>query len=547
MKRFIQLLASEKRLIGYIYIYAVFSGLVNLSLPLGIQSLIGFVSGGQLVTSVSVLIIFIVLGVLVVGGLQVMQLSLVETIQQRIFAIKAFQFVTRLTQLEGRQLAVQNLPEMMNRFFDVISLQKGLAKMLTDFSAAAIQIVFGLVLLSFYHPYFIVFGIVLLAILVLMLRITAPKGMRTSLEESKYKYRLVHWLEEVARNITVFKSASHEKLSLEKTNQFTSGYLKARESHFRVLITQYIGFVGFKTAITASLLLMGSLLLVNQEINLGQFVASEIIIILIINAVEKLLVKLDVVYDVLTSLEKLGGVTDLPTEQKKELSTGNPTISQGISLQVKNLGYKYAGSKKIALQDVSLSVNASEKVCLTGPAQAGRSTMLQILAGILTDYEGVVVYNGLSLQEYDPATLHEHVGLFLLPGVTFEGTILDNITLGQPSISLDDVLWALQTVELSEYVQALPNGLQTHIRSYAPGISDGILQRLALARSIVRRPPLLLLDHFLPDVTSSQRRRIGQRLLAPPMPWTVMVISNDNDIIQQCGQVVHMQEGKVIR
>ncbi|RNI31210.1 peptidase domain-containing ABC transporter [Rufibacter latericius] len=546
-RRFVELLSSERKVIGYIYLYAVFSGIVNLSLPLGIQSLIGFVSGGQLVTSVSVLIFFIVVGVLVVGGLQVMQLSLVEHIQQRIFATKAFQFATHLTKIKGNQLGAQNLPEMMNRFFDVVSLQKGLAKMLTDFSAAAIQIVFGLILLSFYHSYFIFFGLVLVLLLFLILRLTSPKGMRTSLEESKYKYRLVHWLEEMARNIMVFKSASNEKLSLEKTDYYTSGYIKAREAHFRVLITQYIGFVGFKTVITAGLLLMGSLLLVNQEINLGQFVASEIIIILIINAVEKLLVKLDVVYDVLTSLEKLGGVTDLPMEENKRLGRELPARHQAISVQLKDVAFRYAGAQKYALQGVNLSVMAGEKICLGGSEEAGRSTLLQIMAGIHTDYDGTVVFNGLSLRDYNPEIMHEQIGFYLLPGRLFEGTILENITMGQPEVTLDDVLWALEMVELSQYIQSQPEGLHTVIHSYSPGVPEGVLQRLALARSIARKPKLLLLDNFLSSVKNSLRERIARRLVCSEIAWTVILISNDPIIMRLCHRVALLQDGKVIK
>ncbi|MBC3541254.1 peptidase domain-containing ABC transporter [Rufibacter sediminis] len=546
-RRFVELLSSERKVIGYIYLYAIFSGIVNLSLPLGIQSLIGFVSGGQLVTSVSVLIFFIVVGVLVVGGLQVMQLSLVEHIQQRIFATKAFQFTTHLTQLKSNQLGAHNLPEMMNRFFDVISLQKGLAKMLTDFSAAAIQIVFGLILLSFYHSYFIFFGLMLILLLFLILRLTSPKGMRTSLEESKYKYRLVHWLEEMARNIMVFKSASNEKLSLEKTDYYTSGYLKAREAHFKVLITQYIGFVGFKTVITAGLLLMGSLLLVNQEINLGQFVASEIIIILIINAVEKLLVKLDVVYDVLTSLEKLGGVTDLPMEENKRLASELPARHQAISVQLKEVAFRYAGAQKSALQGVNLSVAAGEKICLAGSEEAGRSTLLQIMAGIHTEYEGTVVFNGLSLRDYNPEVMHEQIGFYLLPGRLFEGTILENITMGQSEVKLEDVLWALQMVELTDYLQAQPDGLHTLIHSYSPEVPEGILQRLALARSIARKPKLLLLDNFLSSVKNSLRERIAQRLVSSELDWTIFLISNDPAIMRLCTRVALLQNGRVIK
>jgi ABC-type bacteriocin/lantibiotic exporter with double-glycine peptidase domain len=175
LRRFLALLASEKKTIGYIYFYAIFAGLINLSLPLGIQSLIGFVSSGQMVTSVSVLVFFVIAGVLLVGGLQVMQLSLVELIQQRVFAQTSFRFASHLTQLKGEQALGNNLPELMNRFFDVVALQKGLAKLLTDFSTATIQIVFGLILLSFYHPYFIFFGLLLIAILILTLRVTGPK------------------------------------------------------------------------------------------------------------------------------------------------------------------------------------------------------------------------------------------------------------------------------------------------------------------------------------------------------------------------------------
>jgi ABC-type bacteriocin/lantibiotic exporter with double-glycine peptidase domain len=546
-KRFLELLSSERKVIGYIYLYAVFSGLVSLSLPLGIQSLIGFVSSGQMVTSVTVLIILIIIGVLVVGGLQVMQLFLVEHIQQRIFATKAFQFTTHLTNLKSSQLAAQNLPELMNRFFDVISLQKGLAKMLTDFSAAAIQIFFGIILLSFYHPYFILFGLVLVLLLVLVIKLTSPQGMRTSLEESKYKYRLVHWLEEVAQNLSIFKSASQEKLSLEKTDLYTSRYLKARGAHFKVLITQYIGFIGFKTIITAGLLLMGSFLLLNQEINLGQFVASEIIIILIITAVEKLLVKLDVVYDVLTSLEKLGGVTDLPLEETKGLTREMPSTNQGVSMEVKNLVFGYAGGAKRALQGINLTVAAGEKLCLAGPEEAGKSTLLQILAGIHTEYEGTVVYNELSLKDYQPEALHKQIGFYLMPALLFEGSILENITLGQPSVSLEEVLWALETVELSDYVQDKPEGLYTKIRSNSPGIPSGVAQRLALARSIARKPKLLLLDSFLPLVNKALRTRIAHRLLLPETPWTVVVISNDEEVMRICTKVAYVQDGQVLQ
>lgn len=307
-QRLLQLLSIERREIMYLYAYAIAAGLISLALPLGIQSIIGFVSSGQISVSVVVLIVLIVLALLVVGGLQVMQLWLVEFIQQRIFARAAFDFVYRIPRFQAEALNKYYPPELMNRFFDVVSLQKGLAKMLLDFSTAVIQIIFGLVLLSLYHPYFIFLGIVLVIVLIFIIYITGKKGVDTSIMESKYKYKLVAWLEELARSISTFKLVGYTDLPTSRTDEYVSSYLKVRKEHFKVLMTQYLSFIGFKTVITGGLLVLGCFLVVQREINIGQFVASEIIIILIMTAVEKLLIKLDTVYDVLTSLDKIGHV-----------------------------------------------------------------------------------------------------------------------------------------------------------------------------------------------------------------------------------------------
>lgn len=217
MQRFLQLLTLERREILYMYVYALTAGLISLSLPLGIQSIIGFVSSGEIPVSVVVLIALIVLALLLMGGLQVMQLWLVEFIQQRLFARTAFDFAYRVPRLQQEELRAYYPPELMNRFLDVPLLQKGLAKILIDFSTAVIQIIFGLILLSLYHPYFIFFGVILIIALGLILWWTGDKGVKTSLEESKYKYKLVAWLEEMARSLSTFQLVGHTNLPMQRT------------------------------------------------------------------------------------------------------------------------------------------------------------------------------------------------------------------------------------------------------------------------------------------------------------------------------------------
>ncbi len=544
MARFIQLVMAEKSAIGYLYIYAVLMGLISLSLPLGIQSIVSFMATGQVSASVVVLISFIILGILITGGLQVMQLWLVEFIQQRIFARTAFEFAFRIPRLKLENLRNYYPPELVNRFFDTISLQKGFAKILIDFSTAVIQIIFGLILLSFYHPYFIFLGIILIVVLGLILYLTGPSGIKSSLVESKYKYKLVNWLQEVARAQSTFRLSGYSNLPLDRSNGYVSNYLHARREHFGVLMVQYFSFVGFKTLITGSLLILGCILVVQQQINLGQFVASEIIIILIMTAVEKIIIKLENVYDVLTSLDKIGMVTDLPIENPSGYKLEAITGHEGMLVEVKNLKFSYPEIKKTILQEVSFTLNSGERVCLAGANNSGKTTLLHLLLGLYTSFEGSITYNNLPLRNLNKANLRRHIGDNLSHEQLFDGTLLENLTLGN-HVPVKDVLWALDVAGLKDYVEQAPEGLHTHLSAGSYQLPHSLARKMIVARSLVLQPRFLILDELITGFDKNEKARLLKLLLAPERQWTVLLISNDPEVMQLCNRTMLLYQGKI--
>ncbi|KUG07369.1 peptidase domain-containing ABC transporter [Solirubrum puertoriconensis] len=545
-QRLWRLLGAERRDITYLYVYAALAGVINLSLPLGVQSVVNFVSSGAVSTSLIVLIGFIVLGTLVVGGLQVMQAYLVEFVQQRLFARVAFDFAVRLPRVRTEALGGQYLPELMNRLLDAPTLQKGLATLLLEFSAAGLQILFGLLLLSFYHPIFIAFGLLLVGLLAILLRATGPSGLRTSLTESKYKYRVVAWLEDVARTVHTFRLAPRRPLVLGRTDDLVGGYLSARRGHFKVLLTQYFGFVAFKTLITAALLIIGSWLLINKQINIGQFVAAEIVIILTINAVEKVLIKLDVLYDALTSLDKIGHVLDLPlVPEYNGAGLELNRSQQGLAVEMRDVHYHYPDGRNPALDGISLQLAPGEHLGIAGFDGSGKTSLMRVLAGLLHDYTGVVAYDGVALRDLSPSALADAVGENISHQHVFSGTVLENITLDQPNISPSDVTWALEVVGLRDFFFARPAGLATQLGA-GVAIPDHVHQKLLLARAVVRRPRLLLLDHFLPNVEPAERLRVMQRLVAPDQPWTLLVASNDPRLLALCPRTALLRDGRIV-
>ncbi len=314
LQRLFRLLNTERRDIGFVYLYAIVSGLISLSLPLGIQAVFNLVSGGLVFSSVYVLIGLIIIGVIISGLILIGQQVLVEVLQQRIFVKAAFEFTYRLPRIHPDALTGTYPPELMNRFFDVLTVQKGLPKLLIDLTAAVVQILFGIILLSFYHPVFIGFGLVTILLVVGLLALFGSSALKTSLSESKYKYKLVGWLEEMAGQLPTLRKADTTNDLMSHTDEYVAQYILYRNAHFRVLKRFFFSAVAFKTLITGGLLILGTSLVVGREMTLGQFVAAELVIVLITSSVDKLIMGIDVVYDLMTAAEKIGQVTDLPLE-----------------------------------------------------------------------------------------------------------------------------------------------------------------------------------------------------------------------------------------
>jgi ABC-type bacteriocin/lantibiotic exporter with double-glycine peptidase domain len=285
LSRFYALIRPDQKEIRNIYIFAIFSGLLSLGLPLGIQMIINFIQLGQISTSWFVLVALVVSAIGFSGVLNIYQLRITENLQQRIFTRSAFDFADRIPKIKMVELVKRYAPELTNRFFDTLTLQKGLSKLLIDMTSAVLQILFGLVLLSFYHSFFIFIGFFLLILLYFMLGFTVKKGFASSLNESTYKYKITHWLEEIAHSRISFKMAGESKLHITKTNSFLHNYLDARNTHFKILVQQYVFLIIFKVAIALTLLIAGGLLVLNGQINIGQFVAAEIIILLVLSSV----------------------------------------------------------------------------------------------------------------------------------------------------------------------------------------------------------------------------------------------------------------------
>ncbi len=546
VKRFFSMLKLDNRDITYVYIYAIFAGLITLSLPLGIQAIIGLIVGGSLSTSLLILVTVVTVGTALTGFLTVMQITVTETLQRRIFARSAFEFAYRIPKLNLEKMLKDYPPELVNRFFDTLTLQKGVPKLLMDFSTAGLNIVFGLLLISFYHPFFVFFGIILLFLLVIIIRITGPGGLKTSLNESKYKYQVVYWLEEMARALTTFKMAGDDKLPLRQTDDLVSNYLDNRKAHFRILLMQYGNIVAFKTIITLGLLLLGSSLVIDNSINIGQFVAAEIVVLQIMSSAEKLILSMETIYDVLTAVEKIGAVVDLPLERRDGIDYEEIDNDKGLNVKLEKVCFKFEDSNKNTVKDIHLHMKPGEVLNIAGYNGSGKATLSQLISGLYNHYQGQISFNGIPLKSLNKSSLRRHIGNYTQLSDIFRGSILDNINLGYDDVDLKQVLWAAEKAGLNQHLRDLPDGFDTELKPGGTNIPGSIRAKILLARAIAARPKLIVFEEFFEKLEPAEQLRIIRFLTRENHEWTLVIVSNNPLIAQHCDRTVIMQEGRIV-
>lgn len=543
-QRFIGLLKLDRKDIKHVFYYAIFAGLVNLSLPLGVQAIINLIQGAQISSSWIVLVILVTLGVAFAGALQLMQIRIIEDIQQKIFTRSSFEFAYRFPKIKMSELRNYYPPELANRFFDTLTVQKSLSKILVDVPAALLQIIFGLILLAFYHPFFIIYGLVLVLLIYVLFKFSVQKGLTTSLEESKEKYKVVHWIQEVARSVLSFKISGRTSLALRKNDHLVSEYLDKREGHFRVLIQQFMKLIGFKVLVTAGLLVIGGMLVLNQQMNIGQFVAAEIVILLVIASVEKLILGLEPFYDVLTSIEKLGQVVD----KELESQTGNilEIDNEEFLLEIDNVSYTVSERENPIIDKISLTISQNDRIILNGKSGSGKSSFLKLIAGTQDVSSGDIYVNQQNLKGLLLNSYRSYIGQSL-PGETpFEGTIYENLTLGSKDISDTEIRNILIELGLMGFVKSQPHGLQTIIYPEGQKLPYTVSKKIVLARSILKKPKLLLLENPLDQFDRDEAQRIIDYLTHKDRQWALIVTSNNKDWADSCNRVITLNNGKLV-
>jgi putative ABC transport system ATP-binding protein len=541
--RIFRLLRGEGRDVAVIFIYALGVGLCSLAIPVGVQALVNSVAFGVVLQPL-VVITSLVGGVLLLSGiLRVLQLYVVEVLQRRLVVRLSLMLAQRIPHVEFQLFQKRFGPEYVLRFMEVFSAQKIVSALLLDGMAVFFQVIVGLVLVSFYHPFFLAFAVFLTMTLLLLVAPLGLGGIRTGLRASDAKYDVMTWLQDLARLPIAFKSNRGDSFALERADVLVNEYLLWRSKHFKVLLRQIASAIGLQVCASTLLLGLGGWLVVQGQLTLGQLVAAELIVSVILSGVAKLGRYLEKFYELCASVAKIDALFDLPYEK----FTGSffKPGQDPAQLEIIQLTVHHEAAVSPLFSDLSLSVAPGEKIAIWGENASGKSTLADCIYRLAFHKGGRIEIDHHDVREIHPLELRSEVALVRGADV-FHGTVEENLTLtSRESVPYTRIREALEMVGLLDEVFSLPNGLRTILKGSSGVLSRGQAERLMIARGILMSPRLMVIDGSLDGVDENKVELLLKQLTGPKSPWTLIVLTHDRSVWRHFSRRLEIRKGKL--
>ncbi len=534
-------LSAERRDLWVMVAYSVAIGLLSLVLPVATQSMVNTIAFGTLLQPLVLLGLVVLIALGFSSVLRALRHWVVEIIQRRVFVRVVSDAVHRLLRVKIEAFDSGHGPELVNRFFEVVTVQKAGSVLLVDGLAILMQTIVGLILLGFYHPLLLAFGVVILLAIAVILFPLGSGAVSTAIYESKAKYAMAAWLEELARFPSTFKSKAGAEFAIDKANELAGSYLKYRAKHFRVLFRQIVGSFVLETAASAVLLAAGGWLVIQRQLTLGQLIASELIVAVVVSGFSKFGKQLETFYDLLAAVDKLGYLTDLPLETR---GTERLRGTGPAHLRFRNLTFGYSGNR--ILDQMDADIQPGSRLAITAQAGSGKSTILDLLFGLRSPESGVMEIDNHDYRDLNLEDVRGDVSLIRRAEI-FHGTVAENVALGDPQVSLTDVRDALTKVGLLDDVLHLPEGLHAELSTGGLPLSQSQCLRLMFARALVHRPRLILVDEALDQILDAPGgRAFCQTFLGERDRWTLVVATRSPEIAALCDRVLELKNGSLV-
>ena len=482
-------------------VYGVAISLLSLATPISVQLLINSVAYTAMPAPLWTLAGLLLGLLLVVAGLSAMRFWMMALFERRLFARIVAEITVRAVHAQNPFFADQNRGDLFNRYFDLVIVQKAVPSLVIGAFTIILQSAVGLIVTSFYHPFFLAFNAILLLVILAIWLIWSRGSIRSAVALSHAKHDAARWLESVGGSNGFYKSSRHFDFAMDRSEAVTATYVDRHRRYFRYSFTQTVAFLLLYAFASAALLALGGTLILSGELSIGQLVAAELILGGVFYGVSQLGWYLDTLYDLVASAEELSLLYAIPQESAV-VAVGQSPGDGAVRLD------------RVVIEGARFDFKLAAGEQLVTRADGGAERLLaMVLKRHVIPERGLVTVGGADMATFDMYRLRSEVMVLDRPSIV-EVTIREYLTLAAAASTSTVMLDALETVGLRDRIAGLPHGLDTPLAASGYPLSIGEVMALKLANALLVRPHVLMLVQLYDLIPTSRLAEVLRQLKA---------------------------------
>ena len=494
-----RILGPERGYYWLAAIYGVGISALSLGLPISVQMLVNTIAHTGLTTPLVVLTATLFGLLLLAGLLNALRIHLMDLFQRRFYARMVSEIALRSVYALNPFFQDYNKGSLFNRYFDIVIVQKNLPNLLIGGFTIVLQAGAGFVLVSMYHPVFLLLSVAIIALIWLIWLVWGGRAIRSAVEVSHKKHAAAAWLEGLGGSNGFFKSERHIAEALTRTDKVTADYMDRHKKHFRHHFAQTLCFLLLYAAASAGLLGVGGWLVIQGELTLGQLVAAELVLSVAFVGLSQLGTYLAYFYEVCASVDELAQFYTV--EQEKPAAAATP-FSGDATVSFVNA----RGDARGEVATLNFTIPSGARVLGTADTHGIEREVTNFLKRHERPAAGFVSLGGQDIAGIRAHELRQHIIVLDRPNA-IEMTVREYLYLSGDGATSSEILEALRTVGLAQAIAQLEDGLDTRVAATGWPLTITETMQLKLAAAIIAKPKVLVLGQLFDTMTAGSLRR----------------------------------------
>jgi len=544
-RRFFHLLLPQKKLLVHVFVASIITVLLGIFGAFYFRILLDEVLPAGLNNTLHIISIGVVLLKVFQVLLNAFRSHLLLYLSQKLDIALLLSYYRHVLSLPMNFFGTRKVGEILARFNDATHVRDAISGATLTIMIDTIMVIAGGVILFNQNAYMFGVAVVLVVLYFIIVFCFNSWYKRLNQKLMEDNAQLTSYLVESLNGIQTIKAYKAEGEANIKTEK---RFITLLGSIFKLSwVSNLQGSLNGLLEATGGIVILwvGAVNVLNGNITIGQLITFNALLVYFLDPVKNLINLQPMMQTAVVAADRLGEILDLPPEvQGNEANKLSPQSIAG-NIELRDISFRY-GTRQLVLEDINLTVKQGEKIAFVGESGSGKTTLAKLLLNLYTAEKGEILINNTNIKDIRIEALRERIAYVPQETFLFSGTIMENLMLGLPESTPEDIIEAAKMAQAHDFINTLPLRYETMLEENGANLSGGQRQRLAITRAILKKPDILILDEATSNLDSITERAIEKTINEYSQGITTFIIAHRLSTIKRCDRIYLLDKGRII-